>query len=143
MQKLTVLYDDNCGLCDRCQRWLAAQPSYVTIETLAMQSPQAARRYAGVFDPNRADEMIVISDEAGVYRGASAYLICLWALKAHRQWSYRLADPALRPVARRVFLTVAHHRRTISSWLRLLPDEHFAHRLSDKSQLTCARECKS
>jgi len=36
----------------------------------------------------------VISDEGAVYRGAHAWIMCLWALENYREHAQRLAHPA-------------------------------------------------
>jgi predicted DCC family thiol-disulfide oxidoreductase YuxK len=114
MNKLIVLYDSSCGFCVRCRRWLEHQPKYLDMEFLAADSPEVARRYPTLRKTASTDELIVIDNEGGVYRGAHGWLICLWALLEYRRWSYRLASPLLLPLARRAFAVVSSHRHAAS-----------------------------
>jgi hypothetical protein len=43
--------------------------------------------------------------------------MCLWALREYREWSQRLAHPALLPLARRACELVSENRHKISRWL--------------------------
>jgi len=74
-------------------------------------------------DGGTPTELIVISDLGGVYRGAEAWIMCLYALVDYREWSLRLARPALLPLARRVFEWVGDSRADISRRLRLAAEE--------------------
>jgi hypothetical protein len=48
-----------------------------------------------------------VTDGGLVYTGDTAWLACLWALKGYRGWAYRLAQPALLPLARRAIAMAA------------------------------------
>ena len=68
--------------------------------------------------------------------------MCLYALKEYREWSQRLASPALLPLARRVCELVSDNRLSISRWFRgmdaaQLNDQLAAHRLG-----SCKEECR-
>lgn len=111
-QRLTVLFDVTCAVCRRCRDWLAAQPAYVELELLAANSAEADARYGSI--PWRGKELVV-ADEAGhVWVGPAAFVMCLWALRDWRQWSYRLSSPALAPHAERFFLNVSRQRNAFS-----------------------------
>ena len=117
MNRLTVLYDKNCGLCRRCRWWLAAEPAYVELDFLAAQSPDVVRRFPGLEPEGKPEELIVVSDDGGVYRGPEAFIMCLWALENYREWSEVLARPALMPLARHAFGLLSENRRSITKWL--------------------------
>lgn len=117
MKKLTVLYDGSCGFCRRCRRWLEDQAKYLDLEFVAQKSPQVARRFPGLLSPGEAEELVVVSDEGGVYRGATAWIMCLYALEAYREWSLALSAPPLLPFARRAFDLLSRSRWTLSRWL--------------------------
>src|SRR5688572_30039373 len=106
MNKLTVLYDAECGFCVRCRWWLLNQPRFVDMEFLPAGGPDARRRYPELTTSGAVEELIVVDDEGGVYRGAHAWLMCLWALMEYREWSGWLASPALLPLARGAFALV-------------------------------------
>jgi predicted DCC family thiol-disulfide oxidoreductase YuxK len=124
VKKITVLYDARCGFCVRCRDWLLTQPSFVEIECLFAGSSEAARRFPGLVGPGPA-ELLVVSEDGGVYRGASAWIVCLWALREWREWSLSLADPALFPFARRFFDAVSASRGFLSRLLGLAPERAF------------------
>lgn len=112
-QRLTVLFDMTCAVCRRCRNWLAAQPAYVELELLAADSPEADARYGNL--PWRGSELVVADDAGHVWVGPAAFLMCLWALRDWRQWSYRLSSPALAPLAERFFIALSKHRGAFQS----------------------------
>ena len=94
--RLLVLYDADCALCRRCRRWLEQQPAYVDVEFLGAGEPDAPRE----LDPLRpwlGNELVVVSERGEAWLGAAAFLVCLWATREYREWSYRLSGPALAP----------------------------------------------
>ncbi len=130
MRRLTVIYDATCGFCVRCKEWLEREPSFLAIECLWSRSPEVARRYPGLVGPGNAD-LLVVSDEGGVYRGAHAWIMCLYALRGYREWSMRLASPALLPFARRAFELLSSSRGWISRVFRLSPEVVFAQAVAE------------
>ena len=132
MRRLTVLYDARCGLCSFARRWARRQPAFVELIFLAAGSPEAARRFPGLVRPGEPEELIVVSDEGGVYRSDDAWLMCLYALEDFRgEWSLRLAAPAAsRPLARRAFALLSRSRRSLSRRLGLMPDAELADTLT-------------
>ncbi len=117
MKTLHVLYDAECALCGRCRRWLERQPAFVELRFLALQSPETACRFPGIEQFHPREQLLVVSDEGAVYQGEHAWVMCLWALREYREWSQRLASPALLPFARRACELVSGHRLKISRWL--------------------------
>ncbi len=59
----------------------------------------------------------MISDSGEVWKGDAAWIMVLWALRETREWSLRLASPALRPLARAACHLLSQNRYTISRWL--------------------------
>ena len=110
--RLTVLYDATCPLCLKCRDWLANQAAYVPLELVAAQSDEARSRYPTV--EQRGSELVVIGDTGGVWIGPSAFVMCLWALRQWRGWSYRLSEPSFAPMAERFFLAVSRNRGVLS-----------------------------
>lgn len=113
--KLTVLFDASCALCLRCRDFLASSDTFVPLELLACQSPEARERYGAV--PWLGEELVVASDDGDVWVGASAFLMCLWALRDYREWSYRLGGPTLAPLAERFFVAVSSERAKIARFV--------------------------
>jgi predicted DCC family thiol-disulfide oxidoreductase YuxK len=116
MKRLTILYDKHCSVCCRCRVWLQQQPAFVPLDFLPLQSENVARRFPGIEKFHPEKEIVVISDTGELWQGASAWVMCLWALREYREWALRLADPALLPFARRVCGIVSENRHKISQW---------------------------
>jgi len=140
MRSLTVLYDSTCGFCSSCRNWLSEQPQLVTLEFLAANSAEANRRYPTLAKAE-PEELVVVSDEGGVYRGSHAWIICLWALADYREWSFRLSRPALLPLARNAYAWVSQNRKGLSRLLRLAPDEEVMAALSSRRTVCQAGVC--
>jgi predicted DCC family thiol-disulfide oxidoreductase YuxK len=109
---LTVLYDPGCALCQRCRAWMLGQESYVPLSFVACTGAEARARYGDI--PWLGDELVVVSDAGEVWAGPAAFLTCLWALVAWREWSYRLAGPAFAPLAERSFHALSSRRRSLA-----------------------------
>ena len=69
MNKLTVLYDAACGFCVRCRWWLINQPKYVEMDFCPSGSAEALERFPELSSPGTVEELLVVDDEGGVYRG--------------------------------------------------------------------------
>jgi len=117
--RLLVLYDSECALCRRCRAWLEHEPAYVEVAFLAADAPEA-RASLGPVRPWLGAELVVVSERGEVWLGPGAFLMCLWATRQYREWSYRLSGPALAPVAEKFFHMVSSRRATIG---RLLADD--------------------
>jgi len=120
LRYLTVLYDPQCGLCVRLGQWMRAQPKWIALRLVP--SDLGRRLYPTVAARIDGEELVVVSDEGGVYVGDRAWLMCLYALKHYRSWAQRLSRPALLPLARSAFAILSGNRRRISNWLGLLSD---------------------
>jgi predicted DCC family thiol-disulfide oxidoreductase YuxK len=135
MKRLYVLFDGECSLCGRCQAWLARQPAFLELHFLPFQSPEVARRFPGIAALHPEEQLLVVSDEGGVYRGPQAWIMCLYALRDYREWSQRLAHPALLPWARRVCELLSENRFRLSRWF----DHLSASGLAEKLAMTSLR----
>ena len=125
MRALTVLYDARCGLCSNARRWLLSQRTLVPLELLAAGSEEARRRFPTLAEA-APSELVVVSDEGDVYRGPSAWIVCLWALEDFRDWSFRLSGPTLLPLARQAFEWISTRRHALSRALKLMSDDEIA-----------------
>ena len=118
MKRLYILYDSECELCRRSRIWLGRQPAYVPLVFLPLQSPEIGSRFPGLNALHPEKEIVVVSDAGEVWQGGAAWVICLWSLREFREWSLRLAHPALLPLARRLCEVVSANRMKISHWLK-------------------------
>jgi predicted DCC family thiol-disulfide oxidoreductase YuxK len=124
MRYLTVAYDEQCGLCARLSQWLREQPKWIPLRLVP--TSLAARLYPTLATRLQHVELVVVSDEGGVYWGDHAWLMCLYALRRYRPWATRLSEPTLLPLARQAFALLSYNRRQISKWLSLRSDAELA-----------------
>jgi predicted DCC family thiol-disulfide oxidoreductase YuxK len=100
------------------------QPAFVPLCFISLQSPDIARLFPGIDNFKPAEQLIVVSDDGSVYRGASGWVMCLWALQDYRALAIRLANPLLLPLARTVCQMISRNRSFISRWsIRCNPEE--------------------
>lgn len=109
-KELTVLYDAGCQLCRSARGWLQRQPVYLPLRFVPAGTRAATRRYPALDPLATLREITVIDDAGRVYRGAKAWVICLWATRAHRERAIALSKPALWPLAKRFIAWVSTHR---------------------------------
>jgi predicted DCC family thiol-disulfide oxidoreductase YuxK len=115
MQRLTVLYDDSCGLCRRARAWLSGQPTYVELEFVPAGSAEARQRWPGIDPAATLRNLTVIADTGELYVDAKAWVMCLWATREHRPLAHRLSSPALAPHAAKFVAWVSDNRRSLGS----------------------------
>ncbi|MDB6146943.1 MAG: hypothetical protein JWO45_607 [Spartobacteria bacterium] len=124
MKWLTVLFDENCALCCHCRVWLMQQPAFVALRFVPLQSPDISKLFPGIETFRPSEQLVVVADDRSVYRGASAWVMCLWALQDYRHLAVRLASPALLPLARSICVMISRNRSFISRWvIRHNPEE--------------------
>jgi predicted DCC family thiol-disulfide oxidoreductase YuxK len=138
MRRLYVLYDADCGLCSRIRRWVEEQPTFVELEFMAAQSTRARRWFPTLVKPGEPEELIVVSDEGGVYREDGSWIMVLYALEQYRTWAFRLSRPALLPHARAAFNLLTQNRKKLSNWLGLVSDGDLAEALRGVTVPRCA-----
>jgi hypothetical protein len=93
------------------------QPSYLPLCFVPLQSDEVGRRFPGIEVLAPAEQLLVISDSGDVYRGASAWIMCLWSLRHYRWHSQKLAAPVLLPFARFVCQLLSENRLFLSRYL--------------------------
>lgn len=121
MKWLAVIYDDHCGLCSSLRTWLERRPAFVPLRLVPLHAPGLERRFPGIGAFAPEERLVVVSDGGVVWRGDSAWIMVLWALREGRELAMRLAAPSLRPLARRVVQGVSANRFRLSRWLNLRP----------------------
>jgi predicted DCC family thiol-disulfide oxidoreductase YuxK len=128
--RLTVLFDSGCVFCRRCRAWLQAQRALVPLEFVPAGSTESRSRFKTLRQGDPPDELIVVDDGGGVYRGADAWIMCLYALEDYRAWSIRLASPGLRGLSRAGFALLSSQRHALSHLVATASDERLAALLS-------------
>ncbi len=134
MNTLIIFYDARCGLCSRFRRWMLDQAAYVRLHFLPYDSPQALRLCPDLPSLRADQEIVVMGDDGSLWQGAGAWVTCLWALREYREWSLRLASPALQPIARKAVHWISTNRITLSRLLRLHSDDDIKRQITD---VTC------
>ena len=142
MKHLYILYDAECALCRRCRVWLGQQPAFVPLVFIPLQSPEIGCRFPAVEKLCPAEQLVVIADDGSVWRGDSAWITILWALKEYREWAQRLALPALRPFARRACTLVSQNRHALSGWLGGRSDRDLQAHFAEVKEMPCRTDSR-
>ena len=137
MRKIYVLYDSRCGLCSQARSWMLAQPAHLAIECVAAGSDRARRLFPELRHELVPTELVVVSDRGEVYYGDAAWIVCLFALVEYRDWSHRLARPALRHLARKAWELFSSNRQQISKALALRSDAELAQHFEAQRSESC------
>lgn len=140
MTTLTIFYDARCGLCSRVRGWMTHQPAYLRIRFMPYDSPDASRLLPAIKHLHADREIVVMADTGEVWQGASAWVICLWALRDYRAWSARFANPAMQALARPAIQWISNNRNKLSRLLHLRSDSEIQSLLSSSpdTSTTCA-----
>ncbi|WP_405885567.1 DUF393 domain-containing protein [Streptomyces sp. NBC_01136] len=107
---LTVLYDAQCSLCTFLRDWLGKQAQLVPLRLVPAGSEEARALFPALDHRATLDEITVVGDGGQVYRGAAAWVVCLWALREHRPLAHRLSTPAGARLAKGAMLAAAKWR---------------------------------
>lgn len=144
MKCLYVLYDAQCELCVQCRNWLIKQAAFVPLVFIAFQSDEAHRRFPGIDALKPEEQLLAISDVGDVYRGAHAWIMCLWALQKYRDHALRTANPILLPFAHVVCELLSRNRFHLSTALFRQEPKNTARLLAEhypKHRATCSTTC--
>jgi predicted DCC family thiol-disulfide oxidoreductase YuxK len=133
MKRLHVLFDAKCELCRRVRFWLEGQQTFVPLAFVPLQAPDLEERFPGITALEPARQILVVSDSGDVWRGADAWIMCLWALREYRLWSQRLASPLLRPFARRICESLSRNRHRFNPWFQRSSASEIAAQLASEN----------
>jgi predicted DCC family thiol-disulfide oxidoreductase YuxK len=138
MEKLYVLYDPKCELCQRLKDWLLIQRSWLGLSMVPAGSERARKMFPELDNVAGCNDLAVISDDGQVYLNNSAWIMALYALEDYREWACRLAHPMIAPFARQAFEMISKNRYAISRWLGHGGPEEIARELSKVPLAPCA-----
>lgn len=124
MKTLTIFHDPECGLCAGFKKWLEARPKHTAVEFVGIGSVEAQRRFPGLLEIGGAKDVVVLADDGRWWQGTDAWITCLWVTRDYREWSFRLASPAMRPFVRQAVRLLSQNRLTLSRLLRMPPETH-------------------
>lgn len=111
---IEVFYDGRCGMCCGFHEWIHRQPRAFPISFIPYQSSDAERVFPGLGTLDPAREMVVRTRESEVFRGAEAWVWCLYSCANHQAAARRLGSPALLPVAIHACRVLAANRHALS-----------------------------
>jgi predicted DCC family thiol-disulfide oxidoreductase YuxK len=111
---IEVYYDGRCGMCCSFHEWINRQPRAFAIAFIPYQAPHAETVFPGLGALDPAREMVVRTSEGRIYRGAEAWVWCLYSCANHQQTASRLAGPKLLPVAIHACRILAANRHALS-----------------------------
>ncbi len=114
IQKIEVFYDGRCGMCCSFHEWINRQPRAYQIDFIPYQSPNAESIFPGIGTLDPAREMIVRTWQNEIYRGAEAWVLCLYSCANHQTAAKKLATPRLLSVAIRACRVLAANRHSLS-----------------------------
>ena len=126
MEKLYVLYDPKCELCERLKDWLLMQRSWLGLSMVPAGSEKARMLFPELDKIASTKDLAVISDDGQVFLNERAWIMTLYALEDYREWANRLAHPLLLPLARQALATISRNRFAISRWLKASGPEAIA-----------------
>lgn len=138
MEKLYVLYDPKCELCERLKGWLLIQRSWLGLCMVPAGSERAQKMFPELDKVATCNDLAVVSDEGEVYLNNAAWIMVLYALEDYRDWACRLAHPMIAPFARQAWEMISKNRHTISRWLSRGRPEEIADELRKVSLPACA-----
>ena len=114
VKKIEVYYDGRCGMCCTFHEWIYRQERAFEIQFTPYQAAEAERLFPGLATLDPAREMVVRTDEGTIYRGAKAWVWCLYSCVNYRKTARRLSGPKLLPIAIRACQLLAANRHGLS-----------------------------
>ncbi len=111
---IEVFYDGRCGMCCTFHEWIHRQARAFAIDFVPYQSVRAVEVFPEVHELDPAREMVVRVDRERVFRGAEAWVWCLYGCVNYRGVARRLAKPMMLGVAVRFCRLLAANRRGLS-----------------------------
>ncbi len=135
-ENIEVFYDGRCGMCCSFHEWIHRQPRAFGVAFIPYQSPEAEQVFPGLGTLDPAREMVVRTDAHQIFRGAEAWVWCLYSCANHQDTARRLAGPRLLPVAIHACRVLAANRHALSKIFFRKKDEQVRtelHRMSPDS----------
>lgn len=137
VKKIEVFYDGRCGMCCSFHEWIHRQERAFEIDFVPYQAERAEEVFPGIHTLDPAREMIVRADSGEIYRGAEAWVMCLYSCANHRAMAKRLARPAMIAVAIRVCHLLAANRHGLSKVFFRRKDKEVRKTLHEMNLLEC------
>ncbi len=114
IEGIEVYYDGRCGMCCSFHEWIHRQPRAFRIEFIPYQAAHAERIFPGLGSLDPAREMVVRTSGGRIFRGAEAWVWCLYSCANHQAAARKLAGPGLLPIAIHGCRVLAANRHALS-----------------------------
>jgi len=137
---IEVYYDGRCGMCCTFHEWINRQPRAFAITFIPYQAPHAERVFPGLGTLDPAREMVVRTSEGEIYRGAEAWVWCLYSCANHQTAARRLAGPKWLPIAIQACRVLAANRHALSKVFFRRKDRKVKDELHTMEPLKCEGE---
>lgn len=111
---IEVFYDGRCGMCCTFAEWIGGQERAFAVKFVPYQAEEAGEVLPGIEALDPAREMVLRVDGENIYRGAEAWVYCLYSCVSYRKLARRLAGPRMLPVAKKVCVALAANRHGLS-----------------------------
>lgn len=114
---IEVFYDGRCGMCCSFHEWINRQPRAFPIAFIPYQAAHAERVFPGLGTLDPAREMVVRTSGNEIFRGAEAWVWCLYSCANHQVAARKLGGPGLLPIAIHACRVLAANRHALSKIL--------------------------
>lgn len=138
VKAIEVFYDGRCGMCCSFHEWINRQPRAFGIDFVPYQAERAERIFPGLGTLDPAREMIVRLDGKEIFRGAEAWVWCLYSCANHQQAAKKLGSPALLPIAIHGCRLLAANRHALSKVFFRRKDQAVREELHHIKTIECA-----
>ena len=140
LKRIEVFYDGRCGMCCSFHEWINQQPRAYRIEFIPYQSPMAEKVFPGIGTLDPAREMIVKTDRGEIFRGAEAWVLCLYSCANHQATAQKLASPGLLSIAIHSCRLLAANRHSLSKVFFRRKDKQVRETLHQMQTPECTSE---
>jgi predicted DCC family thiol-disulfide oxidoreductase YuxK len=140
LKRIEVFYDGRCGMCCSFHEWINRQPRAYRIEFIPYQSQMAETVFPGIGTLDPAREMIVRTDQGEIFRGAEAWVLCLYSCANHQATAGKLASPGLLSIAIHSCRLLAANRHSLSKVFFRRKDKQVRETLHQMQTPECTSE---
>lgn len=114
VQKIEIYYDGHCGMCSSFIEWLVVQEHVCELVCCPYQDEGVERLFPAIKDLNPDKELVVRIAGGDVYRGAEAWVWCLWVSKKYRNIARLMNSDVMLPMVKKVCYLVSKNRLKMS-----------------------------
>ena len=134
---IEVFYDGRCGMCCSFHEWINRQARAFGIEFIPYQAAQAERVFPGLGTLDPARVMVVRTSEGEIFRGAEAWVWCLYSCANYQATARRMGGPGLLPVAIHACRVLAANRHALSKVFFRSKDRKVREKLHQMEAAAC------